>query len=153
MRLPIIITFCLASNFALAGEENLIGSWEGGDTASMSIYGTMHISKENITWGGHNKYNPKCTVTYTIVPEEFGVTFKDQTGKVFVTSPDSKFSTYLLKISGGKCTLGISHFRLTFPFENEFNYLAMVEYHKSDTSDKPMGWVHFHRRNENSNER
>lgn len=146
MRLLIVISFCLTANFAFAGEEKLIGSWEGGDTASMSIYGTMHISKAKITWGGHNKYHPKCSATYEVVPEEFGATFKDQTGNIFVTSPDSKFSTYLLKLSGEKCVLGISHFRLTFPFENEFNYLAMVEYHKSDTSDKPMGWVHFHRR-------
>jgi hypothetical protein len=146
MRFLIIIIFFLVVTPAFSGEEMLIGSWVGGDTASMSIYGTMRISKGNITWGGHNKYHPKCIVTYTIEPEKFGVTFEDQTGHVFVTSKDSKFSTYLLRISGGECALGISHFRLTFPFENEFSYLAMVEYHKSDTLDKPMGYVHFHRR-------
>lgn len=142
MRLFIVIVLCLSSLSAIADEQALVGFWEGGDTASMSIYGTIQISESNISWGGHTKYHPKCLVTYTLEHEDSGTTFKDQQGRIYVISPNSKFHTYLLKVSGGKCTTGISHLRLTFE-DDSTSYLAMVEY---KGLSQPVGWMHFFRR-------
>jgi len=142
MRLLVLIVCCLSSGSALGNDELFLGSWEGGDTAAMSIYGSMQISESTISWGGRSKSQPKCRATYTLVPEDYGVEFKDQTGHVSVTSPNSNFKTYLLKIKGGKCTLGISHLRLTLD-DDHSTYLAMVEY---TGLTQPLGWMHFFRR-------
>ncbi|MCX5865013.1 MAG: hypothetical protein NTW42_08085 [Deltaproteobacteria bacterium] len=154
--------FCFPSHPAQADSEALIGSWVGGDTASMSIYGTLHINSKTISWGGHNKYYSKCQVGYIVVPEEGDIVFEDQVGSIFsiknnkksatkrnfhkdgtstIDDEECNFTTYLLKIRGGKCANGVAYFRLTFPFEGNFTYLAVIEY---DKKDHPIRWRHFH---------
>jgi len=118
----------------------LYGEWTGGDTASDAIYGTMKISTSSITWKGNNR-DPRCTVNYRRLPEGYGVRFRDQTDNPYLTAPgDHRFKTYLLKIKGGKCALGLTHFRLTLDDELG-GYLDMVEY-KGPTN--PIGRMHFH---------
>jgi uncharacterized protein len=119
----------------------LYGKWEGGGKAASSIYGTMEISKSKITWKGHSNVNPRCTVTYQQVKEDYGVEFKDQTDNVYVTAPDSTFKTYLLKINGGKCAMGLTHFRMTLRADLP-GYLEFIEYEELTNI---VGRMHFFR--------
>lgn len=132
------ICLLLFPHLAVAGTGAFYGRWAGGGKAADAIYGTMDVSKLNFTWKGNNG-DPRCTVSYEQIHEGYGVEFKDQTGNSYVTAPDSTFKTYLLKINGGKCALGVTHFRLTIRDELP-NYLAMIEY---KGLDHPMGRMHF----------
>ena len=142
MRLQFALAAVLFSCSAFGGQETIIGSWAGGDRAAESIYGTLAISKSSISWGGAHTSSPTCKASYLVEHEDVGVEFKDQTGNTYVTSADSKFQTYLLKIKGGKCVGELSHLRLTLR-EELAGYLAVVEY---DRSNRPMGWIHFFKR-------
>ena len=124
-----------------ANMDELYGTWHGGDKASDAIYGTMKIGKSSITWKGNNGA-PRCTVSYRRELESYGKKFLDQTDNNYVTaSGEHRYATFLLKIKGGKCTLNITHFRLTLDREIT-GYLAMIEY---ETGTKPVGRMHFHR--------
>ncbi len=112
--------------------EKLIGSWHGGDTASMSIYGTLTITAHTISWDG-------CTVEYKLKDEEPGIEFKNQTRRKFVTGA---VETYLLEITGGDCAQRLAGFRFTFDLPQHDTYLAMIEYSKKW---EPVGYMHFHK--------
>lgn len=127
---------------AIAGPDVLYGSWEGGDTAAMSIYGFLHISEGSIAWG-RNARRPQCTTGYTVISEPAGVTFKNQTDRIFTIGPGTRFQTYLLKIRESKCTGGLGYLRLTIDSDVSSHYLAMVEY---SPGLKEQGWMHFHKR-------
>ena len=141
MRLFLLIIAVLLPLPGSAADQSFTGIWEGADTAAMSIYGTLNISATKLSWGGHSKFHPVCSASYVVVPEAYGIEFKDQVGRTYISSADSKFTTYLLKIKGGKCTNGISYFRLTIE-DGASNDLAMVEYRDLN---QPVGWVHFSR--------
>jgi hypothetical protein len=130
---------CLACANALAGPDLLYGSWEGGDTAAASIYGVLHISGTSIAWG-RDARRPDCRTTYDLASEPAGVTFKNQTGKVFTTGPDTRFQTFLLKIHRRACTGALGYLRLTIDPGIGLRYLAMVEY---SADFKEQGWMHF----------
>ncbi len=101
----------------------------------------MNIGKSRITWKGNNN-DPQCTVSYQRIAEGFGVRFQDQTDNEYVTAPgESRYTTFLLGIKGGKCALGLTHFRLTLDRELR-GYLAMVEY---ETTAHALGRMHFFR--------
>jgi len=144
MRILIAIIFFIIPLSIYASEKSLIGNWEGGDTASMSIYGVLTISKKFISWEKNNNYSHNCKLSYKIGKEKSGVVFKDQTRREYVTSKNSKFSTFLLKITNDNCNTGIVYFRLTFPSKDKLGYLAMVEYNKSREAS---GWMHFYKKN------
>jgi hypothetical protein len=132
----------VASLPAYAQEQMLLGSWDGGDRYSMAVYGTLEVTRTQLSWGGRNRFNPKCSVGYSIEKEPPGVTFMSQTGEKFTTSPDSKFKTYLLKLKPAKCADGFTHLRLTFQLAPNYDYLAVVEY---SGLAKTVGNTHFHR--------
>jgi hypothetical protein len=142
MRLQIAIASFLFSCYVYGGQDEIIGTWAGGDRAAESIYGTLTISKSSISWGGTHTSSPTCKASYLVEHEDFGVAFKDQTGNTYVTSADSKFQTYLLSIKSAKCARGLSHLRLTLR-EDLAGYLAVVEY---DRSNREIGWIHFFKR-------
>lgn len=141
MRLITLIFIAAWASSVGAGDAIIHGVWDGGGTASMAIYGRLKISGSEISWGGHHKSHPPCKVTYTVVPEGDGVVFEDQVGNTFVTGKDTKFNTYLLAIKGGRCTSGITHFRLTVANDTP-TYMAMIEY---EGMDRPIGRMHFHK--------
>lgn len=144
MRILIAIISFMISLSIYANEKLLIGKWEGGDTASMSIYGTLKISKEFIFWDKNNNYSHNCKLSYQIEKDKYGVIFKDQTRKKYVTAPNNEFITFLLKITNDNCNTVIGYFRLTFPSKDKLGYLAMIEYNKSR---KAHGWMHFYKKN------
>lgn len=137
----VVLAMCLGSFPSFANENSFMGTWQGGDSASMAIYGRLRISESRIVWGGHSKQHPTCRAVYTLEHEESGTRFADQSGHVYITESDSKFRSYLLKIKGGKCAAGISHLRLTLDDEST-NLLAMVEY---NGLRQPVGFMHFFR--------
>jgi len=140
MRTLVFAACCVLTLPAYSSEEMLLGFWAGGDTYSESTYGVIQISRGRITWGPSSG---QCVVAYSIEKEQLGTTFTDQIGRVYVTSPTSIFSTYLLRRIGGNCATNVGRFRFTFPQKTERRYLAMVEY---DNTGKPIGWTHFFRR-------
>jgi hypothetical protein len=142
MRSLLTAMFCCLPLFATAQDASLLGAWEGDDRAAQSIYGTLKIANAGLSWGGHLRHVPACRASFTLVPEQKGVEFKDQTGRSYVTSADSPFKTYLLKLKGGKCTNGVVHLRLTIT-NDEPGSLAMVEYRDNGEA---VGWMHFARR-------
>jgi hypothetical protein len=131
-----------ASLPAFSQEAMLLGSWSGDDRYSAAVYGTLKITKTKLSWGGHDKIHPRCTVDYTIEGEPHGATFSNQTEQIFTTAPDSKVKTYLLKVSAAECTGGFTHLRLTFELAPNYDYLAVVEYAGLDS---PVGSTHFER--------
>lgn len=137
----VVLAMGLGVCHSFAGENSFMGTWQGGDAASMAIYGRLRISASHLVWGGHDKQHPTCRAAYVLAPEEFGTRFADQSGRVYITAPDSKFRSYLLKIKGGKCAAGISHLRLTLDDDSP-NYLATVEY---NGLRQPVGFMHFFR--------
>ena len=142
MRRQIAIASVLCSCSAFGEQGSIIGNWAGGDRAAESIYGTLTISKSLISWGGAHTSSPTCKASYLVEHEELGVKFKDQTGNTYVTSADSKFQTYLVRIKSSNCVGGVSHMRLTLR-EDLAGYLAVVTY---DDSNRPTGWIHFFKR-------
>lgn len=127
---------------SIAGStEELYGTWHGGDKAADAIYGRMNISESSMTWKGNNN-DPRCAVSYQRIREDQGVNFRDQTDNNYVTAPgEYRYTTFLLKIRGGKCALGITHFRLTL--DRDFpGYLAMVKYKGMANA---IGHIHFYR--------
>lgn len=135
MRILLFILVLLTTSFSSASAEKLFGSWEGGDTASMGIYGVMKITNKNITWGD-------CKIEYEIKKEEPGVEFRNQTNKKFLTG---EIETYFLQIKGGNCAKNLSAFRLTFDLPEYSTYLAMIEYSKDG---RPTGYMHFHKKSQ-----
>ncbi len=138
-----LITFGLLfyATLSWAGIEAIYGDWDGGDSGTEAIFGTMRITKSHLSWKGKAQGEPRCTVTYKQVPEDFGVKFKDQVGHEYVTAPDSRFQTFLLKIDGRKrCTLGITHFRMTLREVLSVSVLDEIDYRGLGN---PMGWGHF----------
>ena len=136
------------SGHAIGGTNELYGLWKGADKFSYAVYGILKISKSSITWKGFDRA-PRCTVTIQRVIEANGAEFKNQLGKVYVTAPDSSFETYLFKVSGGKCTGGMSHMRFTLETvlpEYPLKYLALVEY---QGLENPIGYTHFFPHNVN----
>lgn len=124
-------------------EEKLVGLWSGSDTASMSIYGTIRITDKYISWNKNYNYSNNCKLGYRVQKEEFGSYFLNADGKTYVKLPDSKFTTFLLKVTGDNCATGISYFRFTFYLEGDSpDYLSMIDYDKSGNEN---GWVHFDR--------
>lgn len=98
----LLVLFSLISNAIAAeaiNEKALQGAWEGGDHASESIYGVIIISKNNISWGGTNKYNPKCSTKFVVEKEAVGASFKEIMGKVITIDADNSEKTYLLSLS------------------------------------------------------
>lgn len=132
----------LGCTSAIAGPDVLYGSWEGGDTAARAIYGVLHISEVSIAWGRKAK-SPGCTTGYTLIAEPAGVTFKNQTGRVFTIGSGTTIQTYLLKIRESKCTGTLGYLRLTIESDVSSEYSAMVEY---SPGLKEEGWMHFHKR-------
>lgn len=120
------------------GIEALYGKWEAGGRAGIAIYGMMEISKSKITWKGSSP-NPRCTVSYEVLPEEEAVKFKVNPERFQHLAP---FKSYVLAIHGA-CSLHARHIRLTLP-DNIPDYLDMNEYiHGSDDTG---GYSHFYKR-------
>ena len=136
------VLFTLGCTSAFAGPDLLYGSWEGGDTAAMSVYGFLHISEGSISWGREAR-RPECKADYTLVAEPAGVSFKDQTDHEFTTGPNSRFQSYLLKIRPSKCAGDLGYLRLTVDPGFSSRYLAMVEY---SPEQREQGWMHFFKR-------
>lgn len=120
------------------GIEALYGKWEAGGTGGIAVYGMMEISKSKITWKGYNR-DPRCTVSYELVPEDDAIKFKIEPERLKNLSP---FKSYVVAIHGA-CALKTTHFRLTLP-RNIPDYLDMNVYiHGSDDTG---GYSHFYRR-------
>lgn len=128
-----------------AVDERLVGSWSGSDTASMSIYGTLKITDKSISWGKNNNYRNDCELGFQVQKEDFGSSFYNAfDSKKYVITPESKFTTILLKIASDNCATGISHMRFVFDLQEseDQNYVLMIDY---DKSGNELGWVHFDR--------
>lgn len=134
----LLLSSLLLTRLAHASDSPIIGSWEGADTAAMSIYGIIKISPKKLVWGDFKNKSSLCSENYVIVKEPPGVKFRDQTFHEYVTAEDSDFSTFLLKISHSTCQKRLSHLRMTV--RREKNVLDLVEY---EGLAKPGGWMHF----------
>ena len=151
MKQPIRWLFAVGilfyATFSWAGIEAIYGDWEGGGSATVAIFGTMTITNSHLSWQGQAQGEPRCTVAYRQIPEGFGVKFKDQLGREYVTAPDSRFQTFLLMIDDPKrCALGITHFRMTLHERFSGRMLDEVDYRGLDN---PRGWGHFFRKMNN----
>ena len=141
MKRLAVLLLSLGCTGALAGSELLYGSWEGGDTAAMSIYGVLHVSEGTIAWG-RNARRPECKTGFALVAEPIGISFKNQTDKEFTTGPSTQFQSFLLRIRRSKCTGDLGYVRLTVRLDVSSGYLEMVEY---SPEHKEQGWMHFHK--------
>ncbi|MGV3742950.1 MAG: hypothetical protein ACO1NO_11645 [Burkholderiaceae bacterium] len=137
----IVLLVCLEPVLAATAEE-LAGVWTGADTAATSLYGSIRITPEHISWPMNHNYPQGCLLSYSLENEASGITFRNQTGQEFVTGPDMKFVTHLLRIDDSDCALRLSKLRLTFPDPNDPDFLELVEY---DLSGEAIGWMHFTR--------
>lgn len=141
IRTSISIVMLAYATLTWAGIEAIYGDWEGGDSGTEAIFGSMTITKTRLTWEGRSPRERRCSVLYQQIPEGFGVKFKDQVGTEFVSGPDSPFQTFFLKIDDRKrCALGITHFRMTL---REDLPAKMLDYIEHRGLDRSMGWGHF----------
>jgi uncharacterized protein len=118
---------------AVAHEEFLIGTWEGIDHASSSIYGTMEIENDSISWFG-------CKSQYSIVLNTVGVTYPDE-HKLGV-SQDERYVTLKLKLGSGTCDEHLGYLQFSIAPNNP-EIAKVIEYGKND---KPEGWITFGKR-------
>jgi len=125
-------------------EKTLQGTWAGGDHASESIYGLMKISKNVISWGGTNKFNPRCSTRFAIKMEPAGSTFKDIRNKVTSIDANNSEKSYLLYLDPVRCA-NVKKLRMTFPLKGERDYLEMIEYEDGVGEDGVTGYMHFNR--------
>lgn len=141
MRLIWIATILIATN-AMAGQEDLIGNWEGGDTASYAIYGVMNIGAKTLSWKKNNNYTRNCKLKYEVQEEQENIEFQDQTGVKHLTG-NTKEPTYLLKITQDNCSTRLGYVRFSFPLENNRSYIAFIEY---DSNMQEQGYMHFQKK-------
>ena len=123
--------------------NHLIGIWDGGDRASGSIYGEIHIEYHKISWSGGGLGKEGCETGYRIEKDPDGLSFRDIFGKVYIYSREAKFFTYKLILSPKECLAGISSFRLTLPGDS-LRYAHFIEY---DNQGNDVGYMHFIKRN------
>ncbi|HSI25101.1 MAG TPA: hypothetical protein VK952_05720 [Methylotenera sp.] len=132
----------LITTNALAGQEDLIGNWEGGDTASYAIYGVMNVNTKTISWKKNYNYPRNCNLRYQVQEEQGNIEFQDQIGNKHLTG-NSKEPTYLLKVTQDNCSTGLGYVRFSFPLENDRSYMAFIEY---DSNMQVQGLMHFHKK-------
>lgn len=140
MRHAVITLLVFLDAPLAAAAEELAGVWSGADTAAMSIYGSINISRDHISWGMNHNHPQGCVLSYSLENEASGVRFRNQVGQEFLTGPDMKFATYLLRIEDSDCALQLSKLRLTFVDPNDRDFLELVEY---DLAGEAIGWMHF----------
>ena len=130
------ITAIASSVQSAQGMEALYGKWENHNGNGV-VARTIEIFKSKITWKDSNS-NPRCTVSYELVPEAAVMKFKVVPNHFQHISP---FKSYVLAIHGA-CALQIAYFRLTLP-DNLSGYMDMIEY--SDNFAEAVGYLHFHK--------
>jgi len=133
VRIILATLFLISPIVSLAERSDLYGSWEGGDRASKSIYGTLIITETEIAW-------EDCVVEYELKEEEPGIVYwTSYAGIEFKTGEEE---TYLLVKKKSNCDISESGFRFTFTIKSK-NYLDLIEY---DGNGRMLGKMHFHRR-------
>jgi uncharacterized protein len=120
--------------------EKLFGIWEAGERYSSSTYGTMIISKQQISWTGH-KPNPGCKTQYTINSREADDTFPDQDESFRHIVKSRRFITFKLQLASNSCTDRLAFMQFSFPSDIN-GYVEYVEY---DKTNRPNGPGHFFR--------
>ncbi|MGV3590591.1 MAG: hypothetical protein ACO1PZ_02810, partial [Gammaproteobacteria bacterium] len=98
MRHAVIVLLAFPDPLLAAAAEELTGIWSGADTAAISIYGSITISRDHVSWAMNHNHPQGCVLSYSLENESSGVRFHNQVGQEFVTGPDMKFATYLLRI-------------------------------------------------------
>lgn len=134
--IPVFSVMIGAAQVAVADDSVLLGVWSGNDRASEAIYGTMHIGKNEISWGGSNPYNPYCKTTYSLVAHYSDATYP---GNTFRLVAGRTFNIYKLKLDPKPCTGHNGYFQFALPSDNE-SYAEVVTY---DTNERQTGWHNF----------
>jgi hypothetical protein len=129
--------------FADTNEDRLIGIWEGGDSASHAIYGTLVMTKDRISWG-KEKSDPGCEGRYFIVAKDYAVTFPDAFPNPYADSRQQStkkkmYHIIKIKITQNTCIGVATYLQFAFP-SNSVRYVDVVEYNEAN---RPEGWIHF----------
>lgn len=127
------------------GVTSIYGVWDGGDTATMSIYGTMIITPARVSWKPVNN-NPACSTSYSVKKEISGVVFKDQADRKYMTTSEKnqQYSTFLLELNPCSCLESKKYLRFTTAADKRlFGYLAYIAYR--DGAQAVEGYGHFFR--------
>jgi hypothetical protein len=141
MRTWLKILACVSLVPGAALSAPLDGRWEGGDRAAESIYGTILINGNSVSWG-RNPQKPDSKTNIAVVIEPVGTTFKNQVGVTSVVSADASFSTFKVQLNP-PCNGNVVALRFTIP-NNDSDYMALVEY---GADSNPLGYMHFVRVN------
>jgi len=129
-----VMTGC--TQMAEADENMLLGVWSGNDRASEATYGAIHIARKQISWGGHNPYNPYCGTTYTLDAKYSDTTYP---GNTFPIVTGRTFTIYKLKLDPQPCTGRQGYFQFALTSDNN-SYAEVVTY---STDDRQDGWHNF----------
>lgn len=116
----------------VAQKEFLLGNLEGVDHAAESIYGTIKIAENLISWRG-------CKTQYSIVLNTVGNTYPDE-DKFLVENVSTRYVTLKLKLKPAEC-LGFAQSYLQFSFSTDIPSCAkLIEY---DKNNHPEGRMSF----------
>lgn len=134
--ITVVAVMAAYAQLAVAEENMLLGVWSGNDRASEAIYGTMQISKKQITWGGSNPYNPDCKTTYTLMAKYSAMTYPNNT---FPLIAGRTFIIYKLKLDPQACTGHEEYVQFALPSDRN-EYAEVVTY---GSDDRQTGWHNF----------
>lgn len=105
-------------------DEMLFGTYSGESTAARATYGTVVVTKENISWRG--EAGSLCKATYSIVSKGTN----EPCPSMSTSSPETGCITFKLKPGASECTQGIGY--LMFSFQAYFHpTVELVEYEKN----------------------
>lgn len=117
------------------GDNILLGVWSGGGTASRAIYGTLVISKKQISWQGETP-SSSCRTTYTVVERGTSDRYPNMNGE---PTPGRTYRTFKLRLGPPECTENHGSFLFAFP-SNAEGYVEVVTY---DKNGRATGVVDF----------
>lgn len=83
--------------------ERIAGTYEGEDTASMSIYGTFTISASNIAWTGFKNRN-LCQAGFDITRMELWRSVPDAPKDYWANKLSPWFESYVLTLKPNECS-------------------------------------------------
>ena len=133
----IFLVLFLIPTVTLGQNKDIIGVYEGVDTASMSIYDKLTITKDYISWPQTNNLR-KCSTKYKVISRSEAMTYPNQ---MFNRDAPDGFIIIKIELESNDCVGNLKY--LQFAFLKHFpSSVRVVEY---DKANKAIGDIHFYK--------
>jgi len=101
----------------------------------------MRITKDQISWGGGNPYNPPCKTTYSVISEETSDTYP---GNSLPLRKGRTFTVLKLKLAPKDCAYKLGFFQFAIP-SDAVGYADVITYSEDNRMN---GSLSFSKREE-----